>query len=185
MSLLLESIKIENRTIRNFPYHLYRMEKSLFDLYHSKKKFAFNAIQDHFQDLDENTYKLRILYNQKVFKYEILPYFKPQIQSIKLVSASTVFYDYKYEDRSILNDLFLQRANADDILIVKNKLITDSLFCNVALLKKGEWFTPQSPLLNGTKRSYLIDQKKIIPIEITVDQLSQFEKISLFNAMIG
>ena len=50
-------------------------------------------------------------------------------------------YNYKWEDRSQLDALYAKRENVDDILIVKNGLITDTLYANIAFEKSGQWFT--------------------------------------------
>ena len=80
--------------------------------------------------------------------------------------------------------LYDKRAHADDILIVKNGRLTDTYYCNTAFLKKGKWYTPKHPLLKGTQREFLISKKIIEEADLLIGDLSQFEKIRLFNSMI-
>ncbi len=130
-------------------------------------------------------YKCRVLYKDDIERIELYKYERKTIQKIRLVYDDTIDYKLKYEDRSTLDNLYKQRGDADDILIIKNGFITDSYYCNVAFkTKSGEWFTPMSPLLKGTKRQRLIDNGSIDPKPITVADLGLYESVSLFNSLI-
>ena len=76
------------------------------------------------------------------------------------------------------------REQFDDIIIIRNGLVTDSYYANLCFEKKGELFTPVVPLLNGTKRMKLISEKKIIPIDIKPKEINSYDRIHLINAMI-
>lgn len=76
-------------------------------------------------------------------------------------------------------------AEADDICIVRDGLLTDASICNIALWNGSQWITPASPLLPGTMRASLLDTTKIIPGDIRPDDLLDYSRIRLFNAMIG
>ena len=43
---------------------------------------------------------------------------------------------------------------------------------------------PSFPLLKGTQRQFLLDRKQIIETDISVENLSSYSRICLFNAMI-
>ena len=77
-----------------------------------------------------------------------------------------------------------KNESAIDILIVKNGLITDTSYSNIILYNGKEWFTPKSFILNGVKRQYLLNTGKVKEIKITLENLKNFEKISLINAML-
>ena len=72
----------------------------------------------------------------------------------------------------------------DDILIVKNGLITDSSFCNIIFKNEEGLFTPLNPLLKGTKRQYLLDKNIIKEREIYLQNLNEYNEVILINAMI-
>ena len=57
-----------------------------------------------------------------------------------------------------MNSLFQIRQDKDDILIVKNGLLTDTSIANIALYDGNDWYTPLHPLLKGTKRAELLDK---------------------------
>ena len=46
------------------------------------------------------------------------------------------------------------------------------------------WGTPRHPLLPGTKRAALLDKGMIQKADITLEDLRNANKVSLFNAMI-
>ena len=58
-----------------------------------------------------------------------------------------------------------------EIIIIKNGLVIDTSFTNIAIHKDGKWLTPKHPLLLGTKRAALLEQGIIQEADITVDDL--------------
>ncbi|MCX8011124.1 MAG: chorismate-binding protein, partial [Ignavibacteria bacterium] len=48
----------------------------------------------------------------------------------------------------------------------------------------SDWVTPSTPLLKGTKRQMLIDNKRIIEKNITSTELKDYQKLALINAML-
>ena len=75
-------------------------------------------------------------------------------------------------------------GDCDEIIIVKNGLITDTSFTNLALFDGNRWLTPKPPLLLGPKRAQLLEAGIIEEAELTLEDLRKAEKVSLFNAMI-
>ena len=116
--------------------------------------------------------RCRVVYGENIEEVVYIPYTIRQVSRLK--SA----------DRSMLNKLFALRGEKDDILIVKNGRITDTSIANVALWNGTEWHTPSFPLLKGTQRQFLLDRKQIIETDISVENLSSYSRICLFNAMI-
>lgn len=96
--------------------------------------------------------------------------------------ADHISYTYKYEDRSALKKLFNQRENHSEILIIKNGIVTDCFYYNVAFYSDA-WYTPKQPLLNGTMRASLLDQKIINLADISLEDIPKYTKICLFNAL--
>ena len=77
-----------------------------------------------------------------------------------------------------------QKGDCDDILILKNGLISDTSFCNVIFENREGFFTPKRPLLKGVKRELLIKDKVIEELDITMDNIQSYDNIILINAMI-
>lgn len=130
-------------------------------------------------------YKCRVIYDRDQATCTFDTYQTPNIKSLQIVEGGDIDYRYKYVDRNALNNLFAQRNGKDDILIVKNGLVTDSYFANLAFFDGEEWFTPDTPLLEGVQRQSLLDQRQIKVTKISIEDLEKFEKVSLINAMLG
>jgi len=134
-------------------------------------------------DLDENIYKCRVVYDIIIHEIEFLPYQIKPIHTLHLVEANHINYSHKYLDRSSFAPL-LHAAPADDILIVKNGLITDTSYANVVFWDGKRWLTPATPLLPGTKRQYLLDIKQIECDRLRPADLHRFTHARLINAML-
>ena len=184
---LLETIKYQNGNFSNLSFHQRRMDNALKDL------FADRFVIDLQSELEKTPkpkswtrelYKCRVIYSEGVDKIEFHPYSFPKINSLKLIEDNTISYSHKYSDRNNLEKLFAQRQECDDILIVKNGLITDTSFCNILFFNGKKWLTPEKPLLIGTQRQFLLDNEIIETANISPADVHNFEKARLVNAMI-
>ncbi len=135
-------------------------------------------------DLDDGLHKCRVIYTEDIESVEIFPYVKRQITSLKLVNCDDIVYDHKFFNRLVIESIYEQRGNCDDILIIKNGRLTDTSFCNIALFDGTIWHTPENPLLRGTKRQKLLEERKIKSKVIQAGELNNYSKLSIFNAMI-
>jgi len=184
MCRLIESIKIFDRKFENISFHNQRCNEARAALWNCKNKIDISREVALPDDLSDGLYKCRILYSSQIEKTEFIPYQLPNIHSLQVIHDDTIEYPYKFEDRSRINELFAKRKRCDDILIIKNGCLTDTSFCNIVLYDGKIFFTPNTPLLNGTKRRQLIFQRKIFEKKITQNDLEAFQKIFLVNAMI-
>ncbi len=135
--------------------------------------------------LGEGVYKCRVVYGLHVEQVTFTPYTPRPVSSLRLVTADKVAYAYKYEDRSALNALFALRGTCDDVLLVRHGLLTDTSYANIALWNGRQWVTPDAPLLHGTMRAFLLKNKILVPKPIPLAELGQYQKIRLFNALLG
>jgi len=183
---LLETIKIENRELVNLDYHRDRIRRSSNSLYGIKVEIDFSQMQEAANKLCTDKHKLRVVYNNDFLKYTIEPYQLKPIKSLRLIDGSKISYTHKLLDRIHLKRLYELKSNADDILIVKDGMLTDTFYCNVALYSEphGGWKTPQLPLLKGTKRQQLLNEGLIEEELIYSKDLAQYSQIRLFNAMV-
>ena len=185
MCQLVESIKLKDGVIQNLEYHQMRMNRSMDELFPKGEKINLATVISIPDNFASGIFKVRVLYGNSVQKIEIEPYTFRTIQSLKVVHHESIDYHLKYTDRQILQELFAQRENYDDIIIVKNGLVTDSFAANLFFFDGETWFTPNSPLLKGTKRQLLIDQGFVFEKKIRVEDIRSYQKIGLINAMIG
>jgi len=178
---LLETIRCENGLAQHLTYHQQRVERSLKVLGSNIKYDLASLITPP----DNKLYRCRIIYNTNSFNIEYIPYQKRVIQTLQTVQANHLDYRLKYADRTELNELFSQRDEADDILIIQNNLVTDTSIANIAFFDGKRWITSKKPLLKGTTRARLLDEKKIFEQDINVADLHKFTEFALMNAMIG
>jgi len=136
------------------------------------------------ENLSDDIYRCRVISSDKIESVEISQYIFKPVKSLKLVCCNNLEYEHKYADRSSIENLFKKRADCDDILIIKNGIITDTSICNVAFFDGINWYTPKNPILKGTKRQKLIDEGKIYEKQIMANDLNKYLKVCAFNAMI-
>jgi 4-amino-4-deoxychorismate lyase len=78
----------------------------------------------------------------------------------------------------------LQKSGCNDIIIIKNGLVTDASSSNLVFKSSKGLFTPENYLLPGTKRRLLLDRKKIKEQRIRVEDIKTFDSVYFINAMI-
>ena len=182
MSRFLESICFDGKRFPLLEFHQKRVDRVFQEFYGHTSLRLKDILPSEISE--PSIHKVRVLYNDTQHKVEVHPYIRRNSHSLQIVSSDTIEYGQKYADRSELEQLFEQRKIADDILIVKNGLLTDTSYANIALLKNNTWYTPDQPLLPGVRRAKLMQEKQVMPATIRMEDLDQFEQLSLFNAMI-
>ncbi len=183
MCRFLETIRCENGVLQNLKYHQTRLDYSQAILLKSYHSINLNELIVP-KDCENGLFKCRIIYSESLESLEFLPYMLPKISSLKLVVNNEIDYSHKFANRSEIQKLFEKRGLADDILIVKNGLITDTSFANILFFDGKRWLTPEKPLLKGTQRENLLRQGLIFQADISPASLSDFSKARLINAMI-
>jgi len=124
-----------------------------------------------------------LVYNQYDISVSYHEYKKRDISSLKLIFNNEIDYSMKSTFREELDNLYSQRGECDDILIIKELLVTDTSIANIAFYNHGMWITPKNPLLKGTTRARLLDEGKLVEADIKVQELRSFSKVALLNAM--
>lgn len=182
---LFESIAFRQGKFLLKDYHLQRMKRSCITLYGS-----FNHA-DIFDKLpipefeDNILYKYRIVYNENDFKVEFVPYIPKYIKTIKIIEANGIEYSLKYTDRSAIERLKAAWSEYDEILITQNGFLCDTSIANIVLSEKGKLYTPDTCLLEGVQRAYLLDQKIVEQRSVHIDELRNYDFIIPVNALNG
>ncbi len=184
MCLLIETIKIKNGEPLSLEYHQKRLEASYKAVVGKGKAVVLSDIINCPEKFKSGIVKCRIIYGFNMLKIEFEPYVLRNIKTLKIIKNDNISYVHKYADRNEINELYKQKGRCDDILIVKNNFITDTSFSNVVLYDGLRWITPANPLLKGTMRQRLIDDKIIVEDDIDIIHLKYFKKIALINAMV-
>jgi len=181
MSLLLETIKIEEGEVFNLSYHQARFDTSRNELFELREELELSSI---IKSPQKGLYRCRILYDQKIHSIEYIPYKPKKIQKLKIVT-SNMNYDYKYANREAFNKLLKKHSAYDEVIIEKKGYITDTTISNIAFYDGDKWVTPTQPLLHGTMRAKLLDEGFLHLKEIKKEDLKNYSQIALMNSMIG
>jgi 4-amino-4-deoxychorismate lyase len=184
MCRLIETIKIKNREFQNIGYHNLRLNNSRIALFNQTDKIDLQKLIFIPENIGNELYKCRVVYTDKIESVEFVRYDRREIKTLKLIECNSIYYDHKYYDRSQINKLYNHKEDSDDILIIKNGLLTDTSYCNIAFYDGNYWHTPALPLLNGTKRAKLLDEEVITEKDIRAKDIAAYSKACLFNAMI-
>lgn len=184
MCLLIETIKVSERRFHNLAFHNERMNASRALLFAAYNKLDIAKAVPIAPNLGMGIIKCTVEYSNNIGKATFTPYTMKKIERLKVVHCNTIKYEHKYAARDIFNRLFEQRAGCDEVLIVRNGLITDTSFSNIILYDGYKWITPKTPLLKGTKREKLLREGSLIEADIKLQNLKKFSKVSLINAML-
>ena len=106
------------------------------------------------------------------------------IRSLRLVECGGIDYTYKYADRTALDNAMNRRGDCDNVVIVRDGMITDTSYTNIALYDGSRWLTPARPLLQGTALVRLLDEGRLISRDIKAGEVWDYSHIALFNSMI-
>jgi 4-amino-4-deoxychorismate lyase len=171
----IETILITNK-IENLEFHNKRMNKT--------RKVFYNAsaidLKDYIKIIPNR--RVRVIYEKEIKKIEYFEITKREFKKLKIVRCDDIEYSYKSEDREKLNSL---KVNGfDEIIIVKNSLVTDTTISNLAFFD-GEWLTPKTPLLKGTKREELLQKGFLKEKNIKIAEIKNYQKVAMMNAIIG
>lgn len=176
-NIYFETIKCEDYEIFNLEYHNKRVANTI----------GLNInLQEYIYALSEELLRCKVIYNDyEIINVEYFPYKKREINSFKLIFEDEISYSKKYLDRENLDNLFMQRNDCDEIIIIKNGIVTDTSIANIAIFYENTWITSKNCLLNGTTKARLLEEKFLIEKDISIEMLKKASKIALMNAMIG
>lgn len=184
MSLLIESIKLLDGEYYNLFYHEQRMNRSLRTLCGAHDHFVLEDFLNEIEKPAKGLYKCRMVYDDEMKDVEFIPYVPRAVNTLQIVEHDRISYEFKYENRKTIDRLFNLRKDCDDILIVKDGLVTDSSYSNIVFKKGKRWYTPWSALLKGTQRQKLLEMEMIEEEEIRIEDIKTFDCFKLINAML-
>lgn len=182
MCLFIETLRIENGVIHHLDYHNERFNRTRATFF--RHMSSMNLTDYIHLPLDEGAIKCRIVYDSLVREVTYAPYTMRLVDSLRIVESNGIDYRYKHANREAINRLFSQKGEADDVLIVRNQLLTDTSIANIALYNGSAWYTPAHPLLKGIQRAVLLDRQQLQEADIQIKQLASYSQIALFNSMI-
>lgn len=178
--ILVETLRIDRGKIQNIDFHNDRMNRARRDLYFLSDSIDLREI---IVLVPKGTHRCRVIYNDHVLRIHYLPPVEKIRKSFRFVNAD-IEYRYKYLDREHIEKLLTAKGVSDDILIVRNGLLTDASSSNIAFFHNNQWITPAIPLLEGTTRQRYLEAGKLRAADITPGKAAKCEKMALMNAII-
>jgi 4-amino-4-deoxychorismate lyase len=182
--LCIETIRLADGQLSNLLYHNERLNRTRLACFGATKKWDLSQLIDIPQEATQGLYKCRVTYGRELEKIEFEAYQPRVIKSLLLVVDDAIEYGFKFQNRVALQHNFEKRGKADDVLMVKEGLITDTSYANVVFWDGSQWVTPDRPLLKGTKRAQLLRDGVIVEQKIRVEDLVAFIHVRLINAML-
>ena len=172
-----ETIKCDDFEVFNLNYHNKRISRTI----------GLNLnLQEYIYPPNNKLLKCKVIYNQyEIISINYSEYRPKNINKFKIMYCNTIEYTYKFTNREEIDTLNTQKNEAEEIIIVKNGLLTDTSIANIAILKNNQWITPSKPLLLGTTRERLLESNYLKEANLTVNDLLNANSIAILNAMTG
>lgn len=184
MSQFFESICVKDGVAENLSFHQARVHKTLQAFNAANHSIELVSIAHQLILPTQGLFKLRISYDLNGnYQTKLTPYQYKQINQFVLMDINGHRYDYKYENRDWINEV-LSQSGADEIMMHDGGLIKDCSYTNIAFYDGVNWYTPATPLLEGTQRARLINEGVIQPKALHVNDIPSFKKFKCINAMI-
>ena len=181
--LFIETICIKDGNPQNLKWHQERVDNTFKQFFPDNHPIILLDAITNTKTLDKSSQKCRITYSYEIQKIEYEATIPKKINSLKIIKSDNFDYQYKYANRKIIEFLHSKRENYDDIIISIDGFLKDSSFANIALFDGDNYYTPNPPLLFGTKRAQLLEKKIIKPIPIKETELGKFKELHLINAL--
>jgi 4-amino-4-deoxychorismate lyase len=171
-----ETVKCDDYEIFNLDYHNKRVANTI----------GLNInLQEYIYPISSDLLRCKVIYNNsEILDVQYFTYNKREIKSFKLLVDNKINYSRKYLNRDDLDKLYEKKDDCDEVIIIKNNIVTDTSIANIAIYYENTWITSKNCLLKGTTRDRLINDKILIEKDITVQMLKKATKIALMNAMI-
>ena len=181
---LFETIKILEGEPQHLSWHQLRMNRSCSQYYNTSEVPGLAKLIHVPPEYAKGVVKCKFQYSIGKHGMEFSHYIPRSVKSLQIVYDDKIEYNYKYSDRRKLDALSMLKGSCDEILIVKNGLITDTSYSNIVFFDGKHWETPGNPLLNGTCRMRLIAENRIVEKEIVAGDLGNYKTFKLINAMM-
>lgn len=185
--MLIETIRVTDGRYCNAPLHLQRMERSVRELFGCSSPLTeLPPVPARYYSAGE--VKCRILYGKEIERLEFDIYRPRNVKTLRLVEGGDIDYHLKYANRSRLDALRALRGDCDDIVILRDGIVTDTSYSNLLFLSDKGIFTPSLPLLCGTMRQSLIESGAVKTLTITGEELLSgaydIHSVLMINAML-
>jgi 4-amino-4-deoxychorismate lyase len=184
----IETGRVENGSIFHLNFHLERIKRTLF--YHSPTPVEdWGRVKKRFREIGgevpgRGIWRFRVTYGRAVEKVEFFPITPRKFRKFVVVELD-IDYPFKFADRRELEELKMEFPCGDEVIVVKNGVVTDTTISNLAFWDGEKWQTPATPLLEGTTLTRLTQKGILHPTSIYPEELHTFPAIALLNGVLG
>src|SRR5882672_4448490 len=106
MSRFIETIRLQDGVVSSLSYHEERMNRSVEEVLQASQKFDLGNSLSSLSLPSKGLYKIRLVYDKEIRSMEVTPYRKKEIRQLKIVYDNAISYNYKFENRTELENLF-------------------------------------------------------------------------------
>jgi len=181
MSLFFETLKVQHGEIQNLHFHNKRLNETI------SKNFGIDskiALQEHIKQEDFTLERCKVIYHDTIKKIQFFPLIPRVFHSFKILKTD-ITYNFKNVDREGIEALLEQKGACDDIIMIKDGLLTDTSIANIAIYDGKAWITPKKPLLKGTMRASLIEKQLLLEKDVKIKDIENAKGFALMNALLG
>ena len=176
-----ETLKLVKGEIQNLSFHNKRLNDTI------KENFGIEAkidLAEHIQQKDISKERCKVIYHDTIKEIQFFTLTPRKFQSFKVLETD-ITYNFKNVDREGIELLLKQKKACDDIIMIKEGLVTDTSIANIAFYDGKRWITPKSPLLKGTFRASLLEKQLLLEKDVKMKDIEQAQGFALMNALIG
>lgn len=186
--LIFETVKWKDGAPCLLPWHQRRVERSM--KLHGEEG---SSVPDLASVLEGSpgpegagVYKCHITYDTRgrVRKPSFEPYRPRMVKGLRCVENPRLDYSCKWEDRAALQSARAGLDADEEVLILQHGMVTDTRYSNVVFGDGASWVTPETFLLPGAKRAFLLAEGVIRERCVRAEDMGEFRFCSLVNAML-
>lgn len=186
--LIFETVKWENGAPCLLPWHQRRVEAAI--SVHGSDGASIPNLASVLSACPgpegHGVYKCHITYDTRgrVRRPSFEPYRPRLVKTLTCVEMPGLDYSCKWEDRTELLGAGTGLGCDEEALILRNGMVADTRYSNVVFGDGSSWVTPETFLLPGTKRAFLLSRGDIRECSVRAEDIGKFRFCSLINAML-
>ena len=187
MTQYVETIRLQGGRFHLLPLHQQRMAATIREVYGEQIPLPDlgEALRAVALPSDSGIYNCRVVYDSAIRLTELAPYTPRTISSLRIVTAPAALdYHLKNTDRSALAALAAEKGECDEVIIVREGLITDTSYTNLLFKSEKGLFTPRSPLLAGTMLRHLLDSGLVTEFDLTPADILPGNSLGITHAIM-
>ncbi|WP_044171475.1 aminotransferase class IV [Flectobacillus major] len=178
---ILETIQIKDGAVQQIDLHEARLNDARQKLFGDIAPIQLSDYLLIPAEFQQGIVRCRVIYEQEIEEVGFVPYVFKQIKTLKVVEAKPIDYAIKWLDRTDFGELLANNTAFDELIIGQNGYVSDATIANLAFWDGTHWFTPDTPLLKGTRRRALLESGKITQRAIRLEEIRSYKKVCLIN----